>query len=112
MRRMMVMKKKILVLMLVGMLALAFSVGTAMAAGWYVCTISEAGTSPDLGYSWVTLTDTANPPAFTGFVFTMPITANGLLAAGLTAVANSSNVRAYLLDVTMGAPCTGLCVVK
>jgi len=109
------MKKKVMVLMLVGMLALVFSVGNAMAAPpWYVCTISEAGTT-EVGYSWVTLTDTATPAAFTNTIFIIPdanVNAKGEFAAALTAVANSSNVRVLLMDPTAGAPCTGICVIK
>lgn len=109
------MKKKLMVLVVVGLVAGLFSVSNAIAApAWYTCTISEAGQT-SFGFSYIKITDTAATPAFTNTVFLIQDAATyakGTFAGALTAVANSSNVAVYLDGVYSTAPVYGLAVIK
>jgi hypothetical protein len=109
------MKKKLMVLVVVGLVAGLFSVSNAIAApAWYTCTISQAGAT-NFGFSYVTLTDTAATPLFSNTVFLISDTipnAKGMYAGALTAVANSSNVSVYLDGLYATAPVYGLAVIK
>jgi hypothetical protein len=109
------MKKKLVVLAMVGILMAVFTVGNAMAAAqWYTCTISQAG-STIFGYSFITVTDTAQTPAFTNAIFFISDTApdaKNMYASALTALANSSNVWVFLDAVVTGAPVMGCAALK
>jgi hypothetical protein len=109
------MKKKVMLVVLLSFMGLAaLSIGNAEAAGpWYTCTISQAG-SNWAGYV-VTLTDTATTPTFSNVQFV--IDTNGgkqkeIYAAALTALANSTNVVAYMSATTAGSKCYAIYATK
>jgi len=77
----------------------AFTVSNAGAYAWYTCTVDAAG-SMQWG-AYVTLTDTASPanfPAKTTFIVDTTDLSNmkAMLAAALTAFANSTYVNAFI----------------
>ena len=77
----------------------AFFVTSAGAYSWYTCTVSQAG-SMQWG-AYVVLTDTNPSPSFpanTTFIIdtTDPGNMKSMLAAALTAFANSTNVNAFI----------------
>jgi hypothetical protein len=106
------MKKKAILVLLLGVMGLAaLSIGNAEAAAppWYVCTISQVGTSG--GYYVVTLSDTTTPTAvFTDRQFVLSTTTLGkeIYAAALTAWANSSYVYVNLPNTGAWKPIVGL----
>ena len=110
------MKRKGLLVVLLCVMGLAtISIGNVEAAGpWYTCTISGAGaTSTD---SAITLTDTATTPGFpantTYFIDNSTQRANQMLAAALTAFANSTNVVVYLADTAPYSTTSAVIAVK
>lgn len=92
------MKKKALLIVLVCVMGLtAIFSSRSEAAGWYACTISQAGSA-----SWgnfVLLTHTSSPSAFSNRMFTLdPAVRNAQLATALSAYGKSKNVLVYLQD--------------
>lgn len=101
--------KKVMVLMMVCAMVVALGVGNA-AAGWVTCTISQAG-SCAFGVNVVTMSCTS--PAFTDiqfYIYDSFPDAKNILAAALTAQANSKNVSALIdpAQITQGSPCYGI----
>jgi hypothetical protein len=93
------MRKGLVVLLCVmGLVALSISCAQA---GWYTCSVSKVGMGTGGVYA-VTLTDIPVPPAAAAFTNrTFGITTTGgfdkqMYAAALTALANSTNVEAYI----------------
>ena len=94
------MKRKALMVALFCIMGL--TIAGAAQATLYTCTISQAGVNMG-GYYVVYLTDTATTPAWVGaFPFLIPTTTqtltNGMYAAALTALANSTNVVADIYN--------------
>ena len=91
--------RKMAVMMALCLAIGAFSVSSAGAYSWYTCTVNQAGSMPWGAY--VVLTDNAATPAFpanTTFIVDTSDPANmrAMLAAALTAVANSANIEAFI----------------
>jgi hypothetical protein len=93
------MKMKALLVVMVCVMGLAvFSVGNAEAvpAGWYQVTITQTGVYGAVYY--LALTDTAVPPAFTNYSFTVNLsdgTQKEMLATALTCFSIGGNAWAY-----------------
>ena len=90
------MKKKLVVLMMAGMLALTFGVGTSHAAlDWYTVTVTEVGNSVGIPY----MTATGTTPAFASTIFFFNTSSaaalNQMMAAALTGWANGGKCKIY-----------------
>ena len=113
-------KKAMLVALLCVMGLAALSIGNAE-AGWYTCTISQAGS--DWTNLVVTLSDVPTPPAaaaFTNRAFVIDATGNGtgiskakeMYAAALTAFANSTYVYVFINNTAAGSKVYALSAKK
>lgn len=102
------MKKKLVVLMMVGMMALTFGVSTLHAApAWWSVNVSEVGNS--LGIPYMLASDAATPstwgPIYLFFNTADAAALNQMVAASLTAFANSSLCKVYV-DPALGSGST------
>ncbi len=110
--------KAIVVVMLLVVGLTAFSIGNAQAGQWYTCTISKAGAFTS-GADYIMVSDVGFiPPAIAAFTNTTFILDNSsqqaksMMAAALTALANSTYVEVYLETVTAYSVAFGVGPVK
>ena len=77
-------------------------------AAWYTCTVDRAGTGWN-DHVYITLSDTAGTPAFTGVNFVVPDTRKKeMLAIALTAMTTGKSVLVNLSDTSGGSVIYGM----
>ena len=77
-------------------------------AAWYTCRVDKAGTGWN-DHVYITLSDTAGTPAFTGVNFVVPDTRKKeMLAIALTAMTTGKSVLVNLSDTSGGSVIYGM----
>ena len=75
--------------------ALLFATDVSAELGWYTCTVNRVG--PGWSRNYINVSDTANPPAFTGKWCVLPENfKNQMLAVGLTAITNDQTILIFI----------------
>jgi len=95
--------KKVFLTMAVVFSMVAIFAVSAHAGVWYTCTVDKAGTGWN-DHVYITLSDTAGTPAFTGVNFVVPDTRKKeMLAIALTAITTNKSVLVKLSSIGGGS---------